>query len=300
MPRPLHGLVLTLCLLGAPAPAQAIIELRHAHGIGYSADGNRILISNHYGIAVYSDGRWSKVEGPGHDYMGFVVTRDFIFSSGHVAGSRGTANPLGLVRSADGGQSWTTLALAGQTEFHFVAAGYESNTVYVYSERANAVMPGAGIYRMAGDRLIGWQAAAGRGLEGEVATITAHPREAGTVVVATTSGLFISRDSGNEFEPLVAGARITTARFMLDGETLLVGTLEGQRAGLHRVTLKDGKRQTLALPPFGRDAVASIVQNPARRAELALISFERAVYVSPDAGKTWKRIARPRGTLPGS
>ena len=300
MPRPLHGLILALCLLGAVGAARAIIELRHAHGIGYSADGGRILISNHYGIAVYSDGRWSKVDGPGNDYMGFVVTRDFIFSSGHVAGSRGSANPLGLMRSADGGQSWTMLALAGQAEFHLVAAGYESNTVYVYCVQANAVMPSAGIYRMAGERLVGWWPAAGRGLYGEVATITAHPREASTVAVATTTGLFISRDSGNEFAPLVSGVRITTARFMLDGETLLAGTLEGGKPGLDRVSVKDGRREALALPPFGRDAVASIVQNPARRSELALISFERAVYLSPDAGKTWKRIARPRGTLPGS
>lgn len=54
-----------------PESAQAIVELRHAHGLGYSADGNRILIPNHYGIAVYSEGRWSKVPGPAHDYMGF-------------------------------------------------------------------------------------------------------------------------------------------------------------------------------------------------------------------------------------
>lgn len=73
----------------------------------------------------------------------------------------------------------------------------------------------------------------------------------------------------------------------------------GVRAGLFRVGIKDGRRKELALPPFGRDAVANIAQNPARRAEVALISFERAVFVSSDAGMTWRRIARPRGTLPG-
>ena len=126
------ALSLPLALL-VPVSAQAIVELRHAHGIGYSADGNRILIPNHYGIAVYSEGRWSKVPGPAHDYMGFVVTREFIFSSGHVAGGRGVANPLGLKRSGDGGQSWTTLAFEGEVEFHLVAAGYLSNSLYVYN-----------------------------------------------------------------------------------------------------------------------------------------------------------------------
>lgn len=59
------------------------VNLRHVHGLGYSADGSRLKIANHYGIAVYSHGRWSKAPGPAHDYMGFVVTRDFIITSGH-------------------------------------------------------------------------------------------------------------------------------------------------------------------------------------------------------------------------
>ena len=296
-------LALALCVplaLLTPAAAQAIVELRHAHGIGYSADGSRILIPNHYGIAVYSEGRWSKVPGPEHDYMGFVVTRDFIFTSGHAAGSRGASNPLGLTRSADGGRSWKMLGLAGEVEFHFVAAGYISNALYVYNSEPNAVMPRAGIYRKMGDRLVGWRAAAGRGLLGELAMLTAHPTESATIAAATTAGLFLSRDGGDEFKPLATGSRATAARFMLEGDALLVGTLEGKQPALARVGVNDGRREPLALPPFGRDAVANIAQNPVRRAELALISFERAVFVSADGGKSWKRIARPRGTLPGS
>ena len=92
--------------------AQAIVELTHAHGIGYSADGRQILVPNHYGIAVFSEGRWSKIPHPANDYMGFVVTRDFIFTSGHLEGSRGAANPLRL----------TTLAFGGAVEADGVSA----------------------------------------------------------------------------------------------------------------------------------------------------------------------------------
>ncbi len=257
-----------------PATAQAIIELRHAHGIGYSADGSRILIPNH--------------------------TRDFIFSSGHGAGSRGVANPLGLMRSGDGGQSWTVLGLKGLVEFHLVAAGYLSNALYVYNAEPNPAMPRAGIYRMLGDRLVGWRGAAGRGLQGEIGMLTAHPTETATIAAATIAGLFLSRDGGDEFKPIATGSRATAARFTLDGDAILVGTWNGKQPGLFRITIKDGVRKELSLPEFGRDAVANIAQNPARSTELALISFERAVFVSSDGGKTWRRIARPRGTLPGS
>lgn len=102
------------------APALAITELRHAHGLGYSPDGSRILIPNHHGIAVYSDGRWSKAPGPTHDYMGFVVTREFIFSSGHLEGSRGGANPLGLMRSGDVAAHRPTTRDAAQAKLDIV------------------------------------------------------------------------------------------------------------------------------------------------------------------------------------
>jgi hypothetical protein len=283
-----------------PATANAIIELRHAHGIGYSADGSQILIPNHFGIAVYSEGRWSKVPGPAHDYMGFVVTRDFIFSSGHVAGSRGVANPLGLIRSRDGGQSWVALGFEGQVEFHLVAAGYLSNALYVYNAEPNPALPRAGIYRMMGDRLVGWRGVAGRGLQGELGMLTAHPTDPATIAAATTAGLFLSRDGGDAFKPMAMERRATAARFTLDGDAILVGTWNGKQPRLFRITIKDGVRKELSLPEFGRDAVANIAQNPARSTELAVISFERAVFISSDDGKTWRRIARPRGTLPGS
>lgn len=286
--------------LMVPASAQALLELRHAHGLGYSADGSRILIPNHHGIAVYSGGRWSEVEAPAHDYMGFVVTREFIFSSGHVAGSRGAANPLGLLRSGDGGQSWTTLGFPGEVEFHMMAAGYLSNALYVYNAEPNPVMPRAGIYRMMGDRLVGWRSAAGHGLQGELGMLTAHPTDSATIAAATTAGLFLSRDSGDEFKPIVTGSRATAARFTLEGDAILLGILNGKQPRLFRVAIKDGARKELSLPAFGRDAVANLAQNPVRRAELALISFERAVFISVDGGKTWRRIARARGTLPGS
>lgn len=288
------------CLAPLTLSAQAITELRHAHGIGYSADGSRILIPNHFGIAVYSDGRWSKVPGAARDYMGFVVTRDFIFSSGHVAGSRGASNPLGLMRSRDGGRSWTKLGFEGRLEFHLVAAGYLSNALYVYNAAPNSALPRAGIYRRTGDRPTGWRNGAGVGLEGDLGMLTAHPTDPATIAAATTAGLFLSRDGGDEFKPIVTGLRATTARFALEGDALFVGTLEGEQPGLLRIVIADGLRKPLALPPFGRDAVANIAQNPARRTEIALISFERAVYVSADGGRTWTRIARPRGTLPGS
>jgi hypothetical protein len=55
--------------------------------------------------------------------------------------------------------------------------------------------------------------------------------------------------------------------------------------------LQGGKNTAVALPPLKKDAVAYVAQNPANAAEYAIATFERSVYVSKDAGKTWNQIA---------
>jgi hypothetical protein len=284
-------------LLSPGFPMEAEVTLRHAHGLGYSPDGRRIMIPNHFGIAVYSDGRWSMAPGLAHDYMGFVVTRDFIFTSGHGApgGGRGGAL-LGLIRSTDGGQSWKTLAFGAEAEFHLVAAGYECNALYVYSPTANSRMPRAGLYRMVRDGLE-WRGVEARGLRGDVFKLTVHPTQERTLAVATSEGLFLSRNGGDDFQTIIEGPQLRTAYFPIDGDALWFGTFDG-KPRLFRLPLSGGARDEIVLPPIGRDAVSTIAQNPVRRAEFAIVTFERVVFLTPDRGNTWTKIARARGTFP--
>jgi photosystem II stability/assembly factor-like uncharacterized protein len=285
-----------LLALAFAARAQDILPLRHAHGLGYSADGARIMIPGHQGIMVYGGKRWSIAPGPARDYMGFAVTRRLIFSSGHFApgGARGTS--LGLLRSGDGGRSWASLGFEGEAEFHLVAAGYESDALYLYSSVPNSRMPRAGLYRML-NGAGGWRSVAARGVRGELFKLAVHPSDEAVVAAVTSEGLFLSRSGGEEFEPLVAGAELRTAYFPLDGDSLWFGTFDGGPA-LFRMALGGGAREEIALPPLRLDAVAFIAQNPMRRAEFTIVTFERAVFVTPDRGRTWTRIARARGTLP--
>ena len=59
------------------------------HGLAYSADGSKLTIPSHHGLAVYEGGRWSKAPGPQHDYMGYSATRKYLYSSGHPAPGSG-------------------------------------------------------------------------------------------------------------------------------------------------------------------------------------------------------------------
>jgi hypothetical protein len=135
-----------------------------------------------------------------------------------------------------------------------------------------------------------WQRAQATALRGTPAALAVHPANAALVAVATSSGVFLSRDSGERFEPLAGEAQGLSVFFDLDGKRLWYGTFDGQ-ARLAHAGLGGGKPARLALPPIGRDAVAYIAQNPAARNEYAIATFERSVYVSKDGGRSWTGIA---------
>jgi hypothetical protein len=269
--------------------AQSAVTLTHVHGLAYSADGKQLMVPSHHGLAVYREGKWSKAPGPMHDYMGFAATRVRIYSSGHPAPGSPLPDPFGLIRSVDGGTSWEKLGLTGESDFHLLAASWNTNAVYVWNAEKNSRMPSPGLYLTLNEGFM-WQHAVAKGLAGKLRALAVHPGDAKIVAAATSSGIYISRNSGDNFEPLARGAEGLAVFFDLNGNHLWHSTYDGNPR-LVRLDLKAGTASTIALPPLRDDAVAHISQNPANPGEYAIATFERSVYISKDAGKMWKRIA---------
>jgi hypothetical protein len=276
------------------AAAQPPVTLHHVHGLAYSSDGQRLMVPSHHGIAVYSGGKWTKAPGPEHDYMGFAATRSRLYSSGHPAPGSKLVNPFGLIRSGDGGKTWEKLGLEGESDFHLLAASWNTNAVYVWNTERNSRMPSTGLYFTLNEGFT-WQRAAARGLAGESRAVAAHPGDARIVSVATSIGIFLSRNAGETFEPLVRGTEGLGVFFDLDAEHVWYSTHDGQ-ARLSRMALKGDAPWVVALPPMRKDAVAYISQNPVNTTEYAIATFERNVFISKDSGGTWVQVAdRGRG-----
>ena len=275
-------------LAGAGAIAQPV-TLTHVHGLAYSADGKRLMIPSHHGLAVYENGKWSKAPGPQHDYMGFAATARGLYSSGHPAPGSGLVNPFGLIRSRDGGKTWEKLGLEGETDFHLLATSWNTNAIYVWNPAPSSRMRAPGLHYTVNDGF-GWKRAAAHGLGGEPHAIAVHPDTAGTVAVATTEGLFLSRDSGERFTSIASGGQGLSAFFDLGGKHLWYGSFDG-RARLARIPLGSPHPVQVSLPPLSEDAVAYIAQNPARKLEYAIATFKRGVYLSKDGGQSWSQIA---------
>jgi len=280
---------LAVLLVLASSSATAAVTLTHVHGLAWSADGARLYIPSHHGLAVFQDGRWSKAPGPEHDYMGFSATRERFYSSGHPAQGSGLLNPFGLIRSDDGGKTWKNLGLEGESDFHLLATGFATNAVYVFNHGANSRMQSAGLHYTRNDGLM-WKKAAGRGLSGEPTSLAVHPEDPKVVAIGTRDGLFLSVDSGESFRRAASGQTLAVS-FDLDGTRLWYAGHDGSPT-LRRMDWKGARASAVDLPPLADDAVAYIAQNPARRDEYAIATFKRSAFVSRDGGKSWVPIAR--------
>jgi hypothetical protein len=290
----LHPWLLALAIgmfAALPVRAGLPMTLTHVHGLSYSADGTQLIIPSHDGLVLFAGGRWSKAEGRGHDYMGFSATRDALYSSGHPAPGSGLPDPLGVIKSSDGGKTWRSLGLGGESDFHTMVASHATNALYLANREANSRMSGPGIFYTLTDGLT-WQRAAdlgrGYGLHG----LAVHPTDPAVVAAATDAGLFLSRDSADSFEQLVDTRVVIAARFTLDGQHLWFSTY-ASKPGLARIALKTGARaEEIPTPVHTEDAVAYIAQNPATHAEFAIATFKRNVFWSRDQGRTWKQIVK--------
>lgn len=278
----------------APADAAEPVALTHIHGLAYSADGKRLMIPSHHGLALYETdgkGRWSKADGPAHDYMGFSATRDALYSSGHPAPGSGLVNPFGLIKSQDGGKTWRKLGLEGESDFHLLATSYGTNAVYVTNHGKNSRMNQPGLFHTENDGLK-WTRASANGLDGQIKSLAVHPADARIVAAGTDSGLYLSRDAGETFSQRVSGRQVLGIGFELDGRHILFSSYVG-KATLGRIGMAPGaSAQEILIPAMSEDAVAYIAQNPVRPAEIVIASFKRSVFLSRDEGRTWKAIAQ--------
>ena len=278
-----------LAALMLAGSAQAQVTLVHVHGLSYSADGKRLMIPSHFGLAIYENGRWSKAPGPEHDYMGFAATSSALYSSGHPAAGSGLVNPFGLLRSRDGGKTWDKLGLEGESDFHLLATSWRTKAIYVWNAAANSRMPRTGLHYTLTDGVT-WNGASAKGVDGDPFAVAVHPDDGKAVALATSKGVYASSDAGETFAQ-VAHEQGTAVFFDLDGKRLWYGSYDGQQPRLARAPLKSGPSTQFKLPALTQDAVAYIAQNPARHSEYAIATFRRNVYLSKNTGRTWTAIA---------
>ncbi|MBI5278435.1 MAG: glycosyl hydrolase [Burkholderiales bacterium] len=282
-------LVLALFVL-RPALAAPLVVAVHAHGLAFSANGRQLLIPTHRGLAVYAGGRWSMVGGPAHDFVSLAATRDALYSSGHPARGSGLADPMGLIKSTDGGRTWRRLGLHGETDFHTLAASRSGGALYVGNRQPNSKMESRGIHYSLDDGAH-WERAEAQGLGGPIHQLAAHPLDPDMVAAASDAGIYLSRDRAATFTRLGNPGFVLAVSFDPYGEYLWFSGWAADKAWLMKLPLRgDRWPSDIVLPPLVDDAVSHIAHNPVRPTEVAIGTFKRNVFVSQDLGGNWLQV----------
>ena len=178
--------------VGVPVPA-----FEHVHELVPDPGDRSLLVATHaglYRLILGKDGT-AEVVGPlgGFDFdaMGFALAGGIAYASGHPGPTTSTTfgSPnLGLIRSSDVGDSWTSVSLTGQTDFH-------SLTVMTYDDRSPRVFgydASTGSLERSIDGGTTWRAGAVLDARDIIAV-------GGQLFATTPDGLALSSDGGATF-----------------------------------------------------------------------------------------------------
>ncbi len=167
------------------------VTVAHVHGLAVDPADGELYAGTHDGlIRVSADGRLTRIADRDQDFMGFtVVGPKHYLASGHPGEGHSGPGSLGLIESTDGGQTWTTLSLEGEADFHALDAA--QGVIYGYS----------GGRLLVSDDKTDWT---DRGAV-RIADLAVDPAQPRRVLFTTQQGLALSEDGGTSIA-LVPGA----------------------------------------------------------------------------------------------
>lgn len=195
---------------GNSEPARDAFE--HIHGLGADTLTGNTYAATHQGIwllptralpAAYLDGAPRngvtepfQIAGRGQDAMGFTVAAPgLLLASGHPDPSDENDLELpnvGLESSIDGAETWTSVSLRGQTDFHDLdAVPLSPDHLRVYGYDA-----GSGRVSISDDTGETWTSGATVALR----DLAADPTKPSQLFATTAAGLAVSNDAGKTFD----------------------------------------------------------------------------------------------------
>ncbi|QUW20932.1 sialidase [Sporosarcina sp. Marseille-Q4063] len=264
-------------------------KFEHLHGLGYINGGPEIVISTHDGLYEYDKDGWKEANSEKHDYMGFQAIREGFFSSGHPEPGSDYKNPLGLVKSTNRGASFDKLAFYGEIDFHYLAAGYDSNAIYVLNEMPTEEMTGGLHYTL--DEGTTWNEATMNGFNSEfISNLAAHPSQKEMIAIGSKDGIFLSKDYGENFELFNNVNMVLSVTLTENGG--YYSSYENETVQLKTFTFGNDQEMSIQLPNEKMNPIVFIAVNPDDKKEIVIATHNNDIFLTKDEGANWDALAK--------
>ncbi|AOT05783.1 F510_1955 family glycosylhydrolase [Arthrobacter sp. U41] len=214
--RPVAGLaaaaalmfILSACSSGstttAPSSAAFALPSSHVHGLSVNRETDQVLLATHEGLFDVTKSPATQI-GDTNDLMGFTAAagQGVFYASGHPGPGSDLPNPMGLIRSVDGGKTWEQLSRQGESDFHALAATKSGIVAYDGTLRTSPYG------KTWADAQVDF-----------VPAVLAGTPEADTVLATTRDGLQRSTDGGKTWALVPAAPVIQFAAFASGTEVI--------------------------------------------------------------------------------
>ncbi|WP_400160521.1 F510_1955 family glycosylhydrolase [Arthrobacter sp. BPSS-3] len=259
------------------SPLNNALPDAHVHGLSADPASGQLLLATHEGLFDVTSSAAVKI-GPTNDLMGYATAgeRGVLFASGHPGPGTAAPDPLGLIKSTDGGKTWQPLSRQGESDFHALTV------------TGSGLVAFDGTLRTSTDGT-SWKAV---GVDFHPAALAGHPGS-GIVLATAQDGLRRSTDAGATWTKVPGSPVIQFATFA-SVQTAVGAAPDG---AVYRSD-DGGATWKAAGKPTG--PVQAVAANQSSDGKLRIwVATAQGLEVSADGGQTFSAYD-PAGAGPGS
>lgn len=186
------------------APGASTVPGTHVHGLTVSGETGQVLLATHHGLFDVTSSPATKIGGT-NDLMGFTAgpAEGVFYASGHPGPGSDLPNPLGLLRSSDGGKTWDKLSRQGESDFHAMTT--TQSGIVAFDGQLRVSTDGSTWNTIAADF--------------SPAALAGHPNS-NTVLATTPKGIQRSTDAGTTWKSVKDSPVIQFAAFAHPAEAV--------------------------------------------------------------------------------
>ena len=243
------------------AKAESLGSVSHIHHVKVVA--NKVLVLTHEGLYELAGKNDMKLVGKEKiDVMGFTTLGKTLVASGHPAEGSKMPNPIGLVKSIDGGLSWKAISLVGKVDFHFLEGS--GSDLYGADSQTGKLLTSA-------DSGKTWKYLG----KNTFTDIAVSPEISGMAIAISNSELLLTKNAFKSTTKIKSNLKITQIEWRKSGLYALSGS------ALYKST-NSGKTWAKQSTFKGTPGILSASD------QLMLVTVGSDIYTSSNAGKKFK------------